>query len=145
MNNVRHARSFRDLLVYRKGQGVAKSTFEISKKFPKEEVYSLTDQIRRASRSIGAQIAEAWGKRRYKKNFVSKLTDADAEQMETHHWLDVATFCGYLAKEEKEIIETQLQEIGRMLNAVMAKAHLFCKQDIFMLQEQTDTFIIEDH
>jgi four helix bundle protein len=145
MHNARHARSFRDLLVYRKAQEVAKSIFEISKKFPKEEVYSLTDQIRRASRSIGAQIAEAWGKRRYEKHFVSKLTDADAEQMETHHWLEVATSCGYLAKEEKEIIETQLQEIGRMLNAMMAKAHLFYKQDIFMLQEQTDTFIIGDH
>ena len=145
MNNARHARSFRDLLVYRKAREVAKSIFAISKKFPKEEVYSLTDQIRRASRSIGAQIAEAWGKRRYEKHFVSKLTDADAEQMETQHWLDMATSCGYLAKEEKEIIETQLQEIGRMLNAMMAKAHLFCQKDIFILQEQTDTFIIEDH
>jgi hypothetical protein len=71
--NARHARGFRDLLVYRKAQEVAKRIFEISKKFPKEEVYSLTDQIRRASRSIGAQIAESWGKRRYEKHFVSKL------------------------------------------------------------------------
>ena len=145
MKNVRYARSFRDLLVYRKSQEVAKSIFEISRKFPKEEVYSLTDQIRRASRSIGGQIAEAWGKRRYEKHFVSKLTDADAEQMETQHWLDVATSCGYLAKAEKETLETQLHEIGRMLNAMITKAQLFCGQDAFIIKEQTDTFLIEDH
>lgn len=145
MNNSRHARSFRDLLVYGKALEVAKRIFEMSKNFPKEETYSLTDQIRRASRSVGAQIAEAWGKRRYEKHFISKLTDADAEQMETQHWLDVATSCGYLAKEEKEILETRLQEIGRMLHAMMAKAPSFCRQDIFIIQEQTDTFIIEDH
>jgi four helix bundle protein len=145
MKNVRYARSFKDLLVYRKAQETAKSIFEISRKFPKEEVYSLTDQIRRASRSIGAQIAEAWGKRRYETHFVSKLTDADAEQMETQHWLDVATSCGYLAKAEKETLETQLQEIGRMLNAMMTKAQLFCQQDVFIIQEQTNTFIIEDN
>ncbi|MFA4903375.1 MAG: four helix bundle protein [Desulfobaccales bacterium] len=145
MHNARHARSFRDLLVYRKALEVAKRIFEMSKNFPKEEIYSLTDQIRRASRSIGAQIAEAWGKRRYEKHFISKLTDADAEQMETQHWLDVATSCRYLAKDEKERLETQLQEIGRMLNTMMAKAPSFCRQDIFIIQEPTDTFIIEDH
>jgi four helix bundle protein len=145
MKNARHARGFRDLFVYGKAHEVTKRIFEISKKFPKEKVYSLTDQIRRASRSIGAQIAEAWGKRRYEKHFVSKLTDADAEQMETQHWLDVAISCGYLSREEKEILETQLQEIGRMLNAMMAKASLFCRQDFFIIQEQTSPFIIEDH
>ena len=87
MNKARHACGFRDLLVYRKAHEVAIRIFEISKNFPKEEMYSLTDQIRRASRSIGSQIAEAWGKRRYEKHFVSKLTDADAEQMETQHCL----------------------------------------------------------
>jgi len=145
MKNVRYARSFKELLVYRKAQETAKSIFEISKKFPKEEVYSLTDQIRRASRSIGAQIAEAGGKRRYEKHFISKLTGADAEQMETQHWLDVATSCGYLAKTEKETVDTQLQEIGRMLNVMMTKARLFCQQDAFIIQEQSDIFIIEDN
>jgi four helix bundle protein len=119
---------------YRKAYDVAEKIFELSKNFPKEEVYSLTDQIRRASRSIGAQIAEAWGKRRYEKLFISKLTDADAEQMETQHWLEMATSCGYLKKEEKEILENQLQEIGRMLNAMMAKASSFCRRDIFIIQ-----------
>ena len=145
MKNPRHARGFRDLLVYRKAHEVARRIFDLSKNFPKEEVYSLTDQIRRASRSIGAQIAEAWGKRRYEKHFVSKLTDADAEQMETQHWLDVATSCGYLPKEEKEILETHLKEIGRMLNAMMAKSHLFCRQDFLIIKEKSDAFLIEDN
>jgi four helix bundle protein len=145
MRNARPARCFRDLLVYQKANEVAKGIFEISKKFPKEEVYSLTDQIRRASRSIGDQLAEAWGKRRYEKHFISKLTDADAEQLETQHWLDLATSCGYLRKEEKDILEKQPKEIGRMLNVMMAKAHLFCKQDTFMVKEQVGAFLIEDH
>jgi four helix bundle protein len=79
MTELNHAKSFRDLLVYQKAKKVTRAIFEISKSFPKEETYSLTDQIRRASRSIGAQIAEAWGKRRYERYFVRKLTDADAE------------------------------------------------------------------
>ncbi len=144
MEDARHARGFRDLLVYRKAQEVAKRIFEVSKKFPKDETYSLTDQMRRSSRSIGAQIAEAWGKRRYEKHFISKLTDADAEQMETLHWLDMAISCGYLTQEEKEVIETQLQEIGRMLNAMMAKAPSFCKPDFFIIREEVSDFIIED-
>ncbi len=144
MKNERHARSFRDLLVYRKAYEVAEKIFYVSKKFPKEEVYSLTDQIRRASRSIGAQIAEAWGKRRYEKHFVSKLSDADAEQMETQHWLDMAASCGYLPQEEKEVLETHLKEIGRMLNAMMTKSHLFCRQDFFIVKEESEAFLIDD-
>jgi len=140
-----HARSFRDLLVYQKAFEVAKHIFEISKNFPKEEAYSLTDQIRRASRAIGAQIAEAWAKRRYEKHFVSKLTDADAEQMETQHWLDIALSCGYLACEQAQELKCQLLEIGRMLNGMVAKAHLFCGQDICMVREKTDIFFIKDY
>jgi four helix bundle protein len=78
-----YAESFRDLIVYQKAKAVSRKIFELSKTFPREETYSLTDQIRRSSRSIGAQIAEAWGKRRYKKHFISKLTDSDSEQLET--------------------------------------------------------------
>jgi len=136
--DLRYARSFRDLLVYQKANEVATGIFEISKNFTNEEIYSLTEQIRRASRSIGAQIAETWGKRRYEKHFVNKLTDADAEQMETQHWLDLAFSCGYLTKDEKENFEEKLQEIGRMLNAMMVKAHLFCGKPVFTLQEETD-------
>jgi len=87
MSKLGHAESFRDLVVYKNARKLAKSIFELTKSFPKEEMYSLTDQVRRSSRSVGAQIAEAWAKRRYKKHFVSKLADADGEQQETQHWI----------------------------------------------------------
>ena len=93
---MKHAESFRDLVVYQKARAVARRFFELSKSFPREELYSLTDQGRRSSRSIGAQIAEAWAKRGYERHFSSKLTDADGEQQETQHWVDTALDCGYL-------------------------------------------------
>ena len=83
MSNLAHAKSFRDLVVYLKSRELSREIFEISKSFPRDETFSLTDQIRRSSRSIGANIAEAWAKRKYEKHFVSKLTDADGEQQET--------------------------------------------------------------
>ena len=98
MARLPHVNSFRDLIVYKKSRALAKDVFQITKLFPKEETFALTDQIRRSSRSIGAQIAEAWGKRRYEKHFVSKLTDADAEQLETQHWLETAADCGYISR-----------------------------------------------
>jgi four helix bundle protein len=87
---LEHASSFKDLIVYQKSRVVSRSVFSLTKSFPKEETYALTDQIRRSSRSIGAHIAEAWAKRRYEKHFISKLTDADGEQMETQHWISEA-------------------------------------------------------
>jgi hypothetical protein len=77
MNQLPQARSFKELIVYQKARAAAKRIFEITRRFPKEEIYSLTDQVRRSSRSRGAQLAEAWAKRRYEKHFVSKLTDSD--------------------------------------------------------------------
>lgn len=121
-----YARSFKDLRVYQKAREVSGAVFKLSKAFPKEETYSLTDQIRRASRSVGAQIAEAWGKRRYEKHFVSKLTDADAEQMETQHWVSEALGCGYLSSANATQLNSSLEEVGRMLNSMMAKADAFC-------------------
>jgi four helix bundle protein len=121
-----HAQSFRDLVVHQKARAVSKRIFERTKVFPKEEMYSLTDQVRRSARAIGAQIAEAWGKRRYPKHFVSKLSDADAEQLETQHWLDVSQDCGYLSAEDGDAIRGELCEIGRMLNSMMSKAEAFC-------------------
>jgi four helix bundle protein len=122
------ARSFRDLAVYKKSRKVSHAIFEMSKTFPKEEIYSLTDQMRRASRSIGAQIAEAWAKRRYERHFVSKLTDADAEQMETQHWIEEACDCKYLNPRQAGELTEELMQIGRMLNSMIEKASLFCKQ-----------------
>jgi four helix bundle protein len=145
MKKVYHAHCFRDLLVYQKAQEVAESIFEKSKNFPREELFALTDQIRRASRAIGAQLAEAWGKRRYEKHFISKLTDADAEQLETQHWLGIAVSCGYLSKVDEEKLLDQLKEIGRMINGMMLKANLFCGQEVFKIQEETEIFSIKNH
>jgi four helix bundle protein len=83
MSGLVHANSFRDLVVYQKARELSREIFQISKSFPRDETFSLTDQIRRSLRAIGANIAEAWAKRRYEKHFVSKLTDADGEQQET--------------------------------------------------------------
>ena len=127
--------SFRDLLVYQKARKLAQDVFVVTKAFPKEEVYALTDQMRRCSRSIGAQIAEAWAKRRYEKHFISKLTDADGEQQETQHWIDVAQDCGYLDAATAQNLRQQCEEIGRMLGGMIAKAHTFLDYSDTQLRE----------
>ncbi len=143
MVKLNHARSFRDLLVYQKAIKASREIFEISKSFPKEEAYSLTSQIRRASRSIGAQIAEAWAKRRYERHFVSKLTDADAEQMETQHWIDEAVGCQYLDPKQAETLNLELMQIGRMLNSMIEKAHLFCGQRSHIIRDETAEYLVD--
>jgi len=132
----RRARCFRDLIVYRKAREVSRLIFEVSKSFPKEETYSLIDQVRRSSRSIGAQIAEAWGKRRYERHFISKLTDADAEQLETQHWLETAVDSGYLEERQAEKMFDMLREIGKMLNSMIVKADSFCQSGAHLLRER---------
>lgn len=124
-----HVKSFRELNVYKSARDLANEIFEESKKFPKGEVYSLTDQIRRSSRSVGAQVAEAWAKRRYKKHFISKLTDADGEQQETQHWIEVCIDCGYIPMEKGGELLGQCSSIGRRLNSMIEKADLFCKHE----------------
>src|SRR5262245_44999107 len=99
MEKLPHATSFRDLLAYQKARELQREVYRLSAAFPKEEAFSLTSQIRRSSRSIGAQIAEVWGKRRYENHFVSKLTDADSEQYETQHWIGTALDCEYWTEE----------------------------------------------
>ena len=125
---MEYVKSFRDLEVYKLSRQLSKEIFEISKKFPKEEMYSLTDQVRRSSRSIGAQVAEAWGKRKYEKHFVSKLTDADAEQLETQHWIETALDCSYISNEISDGLLKQYFSIGKMLNSMINKAELFCNR-----------------
>ena len=90
----------RDLEVYRKAFDAAMQIFDLSKSFPKEETYSLTDQIRRYSRSVCANLAEAWRKRRYEKSFVSKLCDSEGEAAETQVWLEFAVRCEYLQRDD---------------------------------------------
>lgn len=125
---MEYVKSFRDLEVYKLSRQLSREIFEVSKKFPKEEMYSLTDQIRRSSRSVGAQIAEAWAKRKYEKHFVSKLTDADGEQLETQHWIETALDCSYISKEVANNLLEKYASVGRMLNSMMEKADAFCNK-----------------
>jgi four helix bundle protein len=117
---------FEDLEVYQLAVALQQEIYERTKRFPADEKYSLTDQVRRSSRSIGANIAEAWGKRRYKAHFVSKLSDSDGEQLETRHWLKTAFQCGYLADQECRTLVAKCQEIGRKLGRMMTDADRWC-------------------
>jgi four helix bundle protein len=118
--------SFRDLNVYKLAIELQQEIFVLTKKFPKEELYSLTGQIMRSSRSIGANISESWHKRRYPAHFVSKLSDADAEQAETQHWLDTSLKCKYISSKEHRILLEKCKRIGRMLGKMMAEPESFC-------------------
>ena len=120
--------SFKDLRVYKLAFELQQEIFNTSKRFPAEERYALTDQIRRASRSIGANLSEAWQKRLYVAHFVSKLTDADGEQAETQHWLDTATACNYFSEKEQDALLTKCSRIGQMLGTMMAKPEKFCHE-----------------
>ena len=120
--------SFKDLRVYKLAFEIQQGIFDISKRFPAEERYALTDQIRRASRSIGANISEAWQKRRYIAHFVSKLTDADGEQAESQHWLDTAAACDYISDDQRKVVLQKCLRIGQMLGTMMAKPEKFCQQ-----------------
>ena len=125
---MEYVKSFRDLEVYKLSREVSSEIFLITKKFPSEEKYSLTDQVRRSSRSVGAQIAEAWGKRKYQNHFISKLTDADSEQLETQHWIELAwSDCGYIDSEQCARLIGKCETIGRMLHSMIDKSSLFCK------------------
>lgn len=99
--------------------------FELSKVFPKEERYSLTDQIRRSSRSVNANIAEAYRKRRYPKHFISKLTDADAENSETIVWLDYALACKYIKHEQYTSLQEVALEVGKLINYMINNPRKF--------------------
>jgi four helix bundle protein len=122
-------KDYSDLLAYRINFRLSQEIFELNKQFPKEEMYALTDQFRRSSRSIGANIAEAWAKRRYEKHFVSKLTDADGERLETQHWLRTSYSCRYVGREQAEKMNESLLEIGRLLNGMIEKSSAFVVAD----------------
>ncbi len=109
---------FRQLKVYQKAYKLAMEIFEMSKKFPVEEKYSLTDQIRRSSRAVCSNIAEAYRKRRYPKHFTSKITDSDAEASETVVWLDFAMDCNYISSETHDRLEKEYEEVGKMLGSM---------------------------
>lgn len=118
-------RGHRDLKVLQLAYRLAMEVFHLTKHFPREEVYSLTDQIRRSSRSVAANIAEGFRKRRYPNMLVSKLTDCDAEATETQVWLDFALDCGYMSKENHDQLTAGYEEVGRMLSGMMANPRRF--------------------
>jgi four helix bundle protein len=121
------AKSFRDLNTYKIARESALKIFEMTKSFPADERYSLTDQIRRSSRAVGAMVAAAWARRRYRAAFVSKLNEALEEAMETQSWLDHALDCKYISPTQFAALDANWQSIGAMLNSMMNKADDFCK------------------
>ena len=124
------AQSVDDLEVYKLALELQRRIFHITNSFPKEEMYSLTDQIRRSSRSVGANIREAWAKRRYPAHFVSKLSDSDGESEETIHWLISAKDCEYISQEIKKELIAEYKHIGGMLNKMMNNSDSWCKHYI---------------
>ena len=117
--------NFRQLQVYQKAFKLAMEVFEMTKKFPVEERYSLTDQIRRSSRSVCANIGEAYRKRRYPKHFISKLSDCDAENTESQVWLDFSLSCKYINKEKYKDLISKSEEIGKLLGFMMNNSEKF--------------------
>jgi four helix bundle protein len=119
-------RSFRDLRVYREAFLAAREIYQLSRDWPKEERYALTDQIRRSSRSVAANVAEAWRKRRYPNHFVSKLSDSDAEAAETQSWLDFALDYGYVTREQYDDIDDRYDKIQGGLVSMMSNKDQWC-------------------
>lgn len=119
-------RGFRDLKVYQLSYQLSLEIFELTKTFPKEEKYSLVDQIRRASRSVCTNIAEAWYKRRYPKSFISKLIDSAGEAGETEVWIDFSFDHRYLPEEHHKTLLERYGEVGKMLNSMINQPEKFC-------------------
>jgi len=118
-------RSAKELIVYRKSYAIAMRIFEVSKRFPPEERYGLTSQIRRCSRSVPMNLREAWAKRRYEAHVVSKLTDCDAENAETDTALDFAKDCQYISAELHQELVGQCAEVAKMLTSMIQHPHKF--------------------
>lgn len=117
--------SAKDLTVYSKAYELAMDIFHLSRKFPTEEKYALTSQIRRSSRSVCLNLREAWSKRRFEAHFISKLTDCDGENSETDSSLDFAMDCGYITKEQHDAMISLNREVGRMLGSMIANPTSF--------------------
>ena len=143
MSGLKHAESFRDLIVYQKSRQLQREILKLTKSFPREELFSLTDQIRRSSRSIGANISEAWAKRRYEKHFISKLTVSDGEQMETQHWVETTLECEYIDQKTSVQLVDKCLEIGRMLGGMMDKAEMFCGTPPHTIREDYAEYFTE--
>lgn len=121
--------SFRDLDVYQQAVEQARMIYVLSCSFPKEETYSLTDQIRRSSRAVSALLAEGWARRRYRGAFINRVNQAQAEAMETQVWLEHALKCGYIAESVFRQLDDEWQHIGARLERVIQRADTFCRTD----------------
>ena len=117
---------FKDMTVYKRAFEMAKLVFILSKRFPSEEKYSLTDQVRRSTRSVSVQYAEGYRKKRYPAHFVSKMTDADGENAETQVWLDHAVACGYVTEADIAPISRVSEEVGRLLGDMIEHPAKYC-------------------
>ena len=131
-------KGFKGLDVYKLAYDMAMRIFSLSLNFPKVEIYSLTDQIRRSSRSVCANIGEGYRKRRYPRHFASKMTDADAESSETMIWLDFAKDCGYLSPEKHTELIEEYEKIGRMLGGMADNPEKF-------IPKKYQNQILEEH
>ena len=125
-NSKVHYRGFRDLKVYQLSYQLAVAIFQVTKAFPKEEKYSLVDQIRRSSRSVAANISESWGRRKYPKSFVSKLIDSIGEADETTVWLDFSKDFKYINIEKYDSLIQKYNEVCKMLNSMINQPEKFC-------------------
>ena len=123
---MKKVNAFNELEVYKASFGLQQAIFGCSKSWPRNEDYSLTDQIRRCSRSVGANLAEGWSKRLYPAHFLAKLTDADGELQETLHWLATAKACGYLQSTAFEELSSKAANIGRQLGSMINHHESFC-------------------
>jgi four helix bundle protein len=119
-------KSFKELVVYQKAYYLAIEIFNLTKQFPKEEKYSLIDQIRRSSRSITTNIAEAWAKRIYEKSFISKISDALGEEYETEVWLDYSKDCSYISIEKHDFLLEKYDEVRKILNSMIIHSGKWC-------------------
>jgi len=130
MAEYQQLRGHRDLKVYQLAYKLAMDIFKASKSFPREEKYSLTDQIRRSSRSIATNIAEGFRKRQYPKMFVSKLADADGEATETQVWLDFARDCEYMEPKLHSELVQGYEDVGKMLGTMMSMPEKFMPRNL---------------
>lgn len=127
-----HISSYKELRVYQAAMNAAMRIFELSKRFPAEERYSLTDQIRRASRSVCSNIGESWRKRRYRAAFVSKLSDSETEAEETRIWLEISWRCGYISKSEADDLDREYDSIlGQLITMIDRPEHWLIRPRTF--------------
>jgi four helix bundle protein len=126
MSHCKEYRGYKDLIVFQTAYQLSLDIYELTKSFPKEEKYSLVDQVRRSSRSVCVNIAEAWYKRRYPKLFISKLTDSAGETGETEVWIDFSFDHKYINEEQRNKLLKKYDEVGKMLNSMIRQPEKFC-------------------